>query len=333
MWRAAGALLGLVAAIDHESGLIPVPRTGLWAPRTAPTVLPLRGNQGSAHRPSLWSTKYEPPFQAQQFNPAAARVLEQKEFRVPPALKKPLLAAAKLGAHTKQPVQKLKPTGTPVPSVLWQPTPKPNSLPPLSLAKEFDTPYQFGDVLSSRYEQEERQEADEDASEEALAASDPILAKLDNIAAALHAMRHPEEPRMGGPQLGVAQLRQHVHKAPLRAGPPGPVVQKAQAPRAAPAPPMPHHAAGAWPTPPSHAASPAVAAPRPELSALRKQSSDDGLNRLFGDDAGMPTAPPLAKKKVLALARVVGSVRQTSAVAAPEALPSLASVYARPHRT
>jgi len=346
MWRAVGALcLGLVAASESSIDHVPIPRLGLWAPRTAPTVLPLHAAGSGAHRPSLWSTKYEPPFQAQQFNPAAARVLEQKEFRVPPALKKPLLAAAKVGAHAKPPVPALR-KETPLPvkpaslvakSVLWQPTSKP-AVPPLSLAKEFDTPsFEFGDTLSSRpWEAEDREEEESDEEEnedQALQASDPILAKLDNIAAALHAMRHPQE-RVGGPQLGVAQLHKHVFKAPLpRAAPPAsPKLAPRPAAAVAGPPPMLHAvapAARAVPAPVHHAA-PAVAAPRPELSALRKQtrSADDGLNRLFGDDAGKPTAPPpIAKKKVLALARVVGAVAQIPAVAAPET--SLASIYSR----
>merc|ERR1719421_1182249 len=105
------------------------------------------------------------------------------------------------------------------------------------------------------------------------------------------------------------------------------------APRAAavaPKAPM-LHPRGPAPAPVLHHAPPAAApAPRPELSALRTQASADGLNRLFGDDAGKPTAPPPVKKKVLALARVVGSVRAVPAVAAPET--SLASVYSHPHR-
>lgn len=337
MWRAVGALLGLVAASESSIDHVPIPRLGLWAPRTAPTVLPLHAAGSGSHRSSLWSTKYEPPFQAQQFNPAAARVLEQKEFRVPPALKKPLLAAAKVGAHAKPPVPALR-KETPLPkpalvakSVLWQPTSKP-AVPPLSLAKEFDTPsFEFGDTLSSRpWEAEDREEEESDEEEnedQALQASDPILAKLDNIAAALHAMRHPQE-RVGGPQLGVAQLHKHVFKAPLpHVAPASPKPAPRPAAAVAP-PPMLHPAPAARAVPaPVHHAAPAVAAPRPELSALRKQTADDGLNRLFGDDAGKPTAPPIAKKKVLALARVVGAVAQIPAVAAPET--SLASIYSR----
>jgi len=349
MWRAASALFGLVAAIDH----VPLPRTGLWAPHATPTVLPLHAHGSDARRPSLWSTKYEPPFQAKEFNPAEARFLDQKEFRVPPALKKPLLAATK-AAHPKAPpvpplVHKEPPMAKPsphalalakefdTPSVLWTP-PKANPLPPLALAKEFDTPSQFNDGLSERFDREEEHEADDEASNEALEASDPILAKLDNIAAALHAMHHPSEareqqPRLGGPQLGVAQLHQHVFTAPLALR--APKAAPKPAPRAAavaPKAPMLHQGPVA-PTPMLHHAPPpaeAAPAPRPELSALRTQASEDGLNRLFGDDAGKPTAPPPVKKKVLALARVVGSVRAVPAVAAPET--SLASVYSHPHR-